>query len=338
MGIFMAGQNQTSFSYESGTYGVTSGSNQWIGLVQGFEPDDTENIQRIRYHGTASRNVSVSTPGVKNYGANFDFYPQDLRMLLFALGNGSDSLTGSPVFYSHVITQLESNTQSPVVSGPRCPFTSFGLESAQQFNPTGLNFIRTYKGNVVNTYTLAKTDNSAPLLCSVGVIAKTRDFSSGAPTFGALTPITRRPHAPFDSLIHLSSGTIMDAKTWSYSMKNNFDRDGAHVTNGSREITTPKATEREHEFSMTMDGDSKEATRLYGLYVSGGLSTINGAIEIRNYGNTASGTSFITMSGCDIDNFTAPNPIEGIDEWELTLIPKSVSAVVQDATIKYLPF
>ena len=53
---------------------------------------------------------------------------------------------------------------------------------------------------------------------------------------------------------------------------------------------------------------------------------------------SASGTGFITMSGCAITEFSAPNPVEGVDEWSLTLVPTSVDALIQDSTMKYLPW
>lgn len=334
LGIYQAGKNQTSFGYESGTYGgAVSGAAQWIGLVQDFAPDDNQNIQRIRYHGTDSRNVSKSVEGAEDYGGEVTFYPQDFKMLMFALGNITDTTTGSPTFYTHTISELNSCEIAPMTSGARCPFTSFTLESVQQCNPTGGNFGRTYKGCNVVSYTLSKGDASEPLTCTVGFIAQDMTFASGAPALDP-TALTRRPYIPSDTLVHLPSGNRLDVKTWDFNLNNTVDRDSAHVCNGSRVIAAPTATEREYEFSFTMDGTSAEAARLYGIWKSGGQVENNLLLAIENFGGT-SGTSIITMSGCDIDAFDAPNPVEGIDEWSLTVIPKTVSAVVQDQILKY---
>ena len=337
MGRFLAGKNQTSFQFESGTYGTVSGATQWPGEVQGFDPSDTENIQRIRYHGTNTRNLAKSVPGVKDYGFTFEQFPQHFKFLMLALGNCSDTTTGSPTYYSHVLTQLTSCEQSPVVSGPKCPFTSFSMESAQQCNPTGGNLNRLYNGCNVNSYTLAKTDNSAPLVETVEVLAQSRTFSSGAPTFTSLTEITRRPHAPFDSILHFPSGTSMDAKTWEFNYGNNFDKDGSHVSNGSRNPNAAAATETNITVSWAMDGDSAHAARLFGLFENGGLSQENVAIQVNNYGNAASGMAWITVSGCDVE-MTAPNPTEGVDEWSISLTGQVADAIVQDSIIKYLPW
>jgi len=337
MGRYAGNQNVTSFKYESGTYANVSGSVQWIGLVQNFTSDDTENVQEIRYHGTNSRSVAKSLPGAENFGGTIDFYPQDMRFLFFGLGNGSDSGTGSPAYYSHVVTELNSATQSPVVSGTRNPFTSFSIESIQQFNPTGLNFIRTYIGCNVEKFSLSKRDNSLPLMCSFTFIAQTRTFNSGA-GYAAPTENTDMPYLPYMALVHVPSGTMLDYKTFDFSFTNKMDRDNAHVGNGSRVIVPPVATERDYTFTFTVDGDSSQAARLYGLYVSGGLTSVNAAIQLNKFGNTASGVSFITMSGCDIVGFDAPNPIEGVNEWSLTLTPHVVDGLMQDDVVKYLPW
>lgn len=334
MGRITAGRNISSFKYESGTYGSVTGTAQWVGLVQNFVPDDTENVQSIRYHGTTTRNVDLFTPGASDYGGEVTFYPQDFKMLMFAMGNIADTTTGSPAYYTHTITELAGCTQAPMTSGTKHPFTSFSFESSQ-FCISGQSLIRTYNGCVADSFTLAKDDNSSPLSCGVSFIAQNMTHGSIAPTFGEPTESTRRPYAPFDSIIHLPSGTKIDAKTWSFSLNNNFDRDGAHVANGSRVITSPSPTERGYEFSVTIDAESTEATRLYSAYKSGGNLTLNAALELRNYGVAASGVTFITMSGAAVTGFDAPNPVEGINEWNITLVPKVCDAVVQDATELY---
>jgi hypothetical protein len=334
MAELLAGNNVTSFAYESGLYGETSGTAQWIGLVTNFDSDDTENVQRVRYHGTGDRNVAASLPGARDYSPVVEFYPQDFKFLMFALGTGSDLLTGSPAYYTHLLNELNLGSANPMTSGTRNPFLSFALENAQQHVPGG-NLVRTYRGCVVNSYTLAKTDNSEPLMCTAECLAQSLTPSSGSPTFGAPVENTRRPHAPFDSRIHLPSGTLLDAKTWEFSINNNFDRDGAHICNGSREIASPSPTERDYGLVVTVPAQSAEAMRLNGLARSGGSLTENAALEIINYGKSASGLAWIALSGCDVD-IKAPSPVEGINEWELILTPKSCNAIIQDDTEKYL--
>jgi len=336
MGRLVAGQNVTSWKYESGLYASPSGTSaQWVGLVQSFDPgNDTENIQRLRYHGTNTRNVDVSTIGARDYGGTFEFFPQDWKFMMFALGSIGDGATAGGV-YTHYIGELNSDDLAPMTSGTENPFTSFGIESTQQFNDTGENLGRTYKGGVVNSMTLSKTDASAPLSCSVDFVAKERVFTSGAVTFGAPTENTIRPFVPSDSLVHLPSGTKLDVNTWEFVVNNNFDTDGAHVCNGSREITAPTATERDYTLTITMPAESSQAGRLFEMYNSGGAISNNAGIAITNQYGSTSGTSWIALSGCDVDSFNAPNPVEGVNEWELTLIPKSAHMTAQDTTAKY---
>ena len=147
-------------------------------------------------------------------------------------------------------------------------------------------------------------------------------------------------HRPFvwsDSIVHFPSGTTdLDVKSWEFNIENNFNRDSAHVCNGSRIIVAPKAENRDYSFTITMDGNSTKAAELYGKWKSGGQIESNAAIQINSPYGTASGVNFITMSGCDVDAFDAPNPTEGTDEWSLTLIPKECSAEIRDQIEKYL--
>jgi len=334
MGIYQAGNNKTGWAYESGTYGAAlSGAAQWPGLVQDFVPADTQNPQKIRYHGTNSRNFSKFTPGVQDYGGEMTAFPQDFKFLMFVLGNGSDTLTGSPTYYSHVLSELNADDIAPMTSGARNPFTSFQFESIQHFG-TGLNLGRLYKGCCVNSYGLSRGDSSEPLTQTMSFVAQDMDFHSGDGT-AITTAATRRPYLPSDCLLQIPSGTFIEAKTWDFTVNNNFDVDSAHVTNGSRVIASPTATERDYEFSLTMDGQSSQANALYGKWKSGGDTTVNALLVLQNYGNAASGITSISMSGCDIETFDAPNPVEGIDEWSLTLIPRVVTVLAQDETVKY---
>lgn len=335
MGIYGADQNKTSRGYESGTYGsvIAGETGQWIGFVQDFSPDDNQNIQRIRYHGTETRSVNKSIEGAEDYGGTVEYYPADLRGLMFALGNCADTTTGSPAYYTHTISQLNNNDQNPFTSGVRNPFSSYQVESIQQFNPTGLNFGRLYKGCVTNSFTLS-AEQGLPITASEEFYAQDMVPFSGAGSFAPSEP-TRRPYIWSDSLVSFPSGTSPDCKTWELVVGNNFNRENAHVCNGSRVMSAPKAEGMDDTLTITMDGESSKAMQLYGIWKSGGLIENNGGILLNNFGGT-SGATWIALSGCDIDAFDAPNPSEGTDEWSLTIIPKNVSAIVQDQTVKYL--
>ena len=332
MGKILAGKNESGFYYESGTYGVISGATQWIGLVQNFAPSDSQNIQRLRYHGTSSRNWGKSINGVESYGGNVEYYPQDLKFAMFALGSIYDqSGTALGGVYNHAISELPSCIPNTMTTLPGSPFMSFGLVSTQECNAAN-SLTRTYGGCMVDNWTIAKSDNSSPISCNFDYVAQSLAFTSGVLT-GATEP-SRNPMIPSESVVYLPSGTQMDAKTWSFSVANNIDRDGAYVSNGSRTIKQPTPTERDYTFDMTMDAESSEAARLYGKWKSGGDISINAGLLINHLGGT-SGANWFSMSGCIIDSFDAPNPVEGIDEWSLSIIPKTVQISAADTTEKY---
>lgn len=333
MGRLNSGENITYWTYESGTYATQSGTGEWLGLVTNFEPADSEGVIIDRHHGTATRNADTYIPGPRNNGGTVTFRPQDFRMLMFALGTGSDSIVGSPAYYSHVLSELESDTAPYATSGTNTPFASFVLETGQIY-ATGANLVRKYAGCCVDTLTLTSTPGE-PLSVAVDFIAQSCTFSSGAMTLTASDPATR-PYLWSDTQVHFPSGTKLDVKTWELMINNNIDRDGAHICNGSRVISVPHPTERGYSLTLTMDGESTQAARIYGLYQSGGNAVEHAGINIFNiHGNSSSGNSWIALSGCVINDMVAPNPVEGINEWSLTLLPKSSDALIEDDTVLY---
>jgi len=335
MGIMGADLNRTAMAYESGSYGNATGTGFWPGRVQNFNPsDDSQGVQRLRYHNGTSRNVSKSIIGDENYGGVLDFFPDDWKMLMYTLGNGSDTTTGSPAYYTHTLSELNSDDSNPFTSGTRNPFSSFALESSQMF-ATDSNLVRLYGGCVVDSLKIT-ADQNTPIVCSASIKAQSMTYDSGAPVYTVAEP-TGRPQITSDTEIHLPSGTAMPFKSWNLTINNGFARDKAHICNGSRVMAAPKPENRGYVFNAIMDAESTQAKRLYGIWKSGGDVQINGAIKIKSrYGNTASGTHWITMSGCDIDDFQAPNPMEGTNEWNLTLIPTAIDGTIQDQTEKYL--
>lgn len=332
MGKILAGKNETVFYYESGTYGNTSGAEQWIGLVQNVTPTNSQNVQRLRYHGNSTRNWSKAVNGVEMYGGTVDYYPQDFKFAMFAMGSIYDqSGTALGGVYNHHIAELPSCTMNGMTTLPGSPFISFGLTTTQECND-GNSLARIHKGCMVDSWRIAKTDNSLPISCSFDYVAQSETFSSGL--IAAATEPSRNPYIPADAVVHLPSGTMMDAKSWSFQVSNNIDRDGAYVSNGSRTVKQPTPTERDYTFDFTMDAESSEAARLYGIYKSGGDVTINAGLLV-NYLGGVSGANWIAMSGCIIDNFQAPNPVEGINEWSITVIPETVNIEAADTTQKY---
>lgn len=334
MARLLGNQNSTFLSFESGAYGTTLDTGIWPGCVNNFEPDDTQNVIKKRCQGNSTRKLNSFINTKEDNGGTLTYNPQDWRMLAFALGKNVDTDPGSPAFYTHTLTQLESNEISYHASGTPTIFNSFGLETAQRFNPTGGNLTNYYKGCVVNQLTISSTQGDL-IECTAEIFASTNAYSSGAMTLSA-ADVSNRVFIYADTQIHYPSGTLVDTKTWELVINNNFDRDGAHVHNGSKNIIAPQAQEADNTLTFTMDAESTLAPVLYANWKSGGDVTENAMILINNvHGVGASGTSSISCSGCLIDEFSKPSPAEGINEWSLTLIPKNVTAVIEDDVEKY---
>lgn len=333
IGIIPANKNKTYFTYESGTYGSPSGAGEWAGLVDNVDTDNSEGVTEQRYHGMNTRNPSMFIPGVRDYGGTLSYKVQDFRFLMFALGNNTDAATGSPAFFTHTIAELEPGNPNPMTSGATAPFMSFGLESAQEF-ATGACLTTYWKGAMVDSFTLS-ANSREPLQASVGFISQDCVWSSGLSTL-TNGGVTRRPYMWSDTLVNIPSGTAIAVENWELSINNNIARDEAHICNGSREITTPVALERAESLSLTMPAESTQAAALYGLYKSGGNAVQHFGIKINNvHGNAASGISWICGSNAYVKEFNKPNPAEGVNKWELVLVPKSLSAIIQDDVVKY---
>ncbi len=330
MARFISDQNQLGFLYESGTYGTASGTNHWIGLVQNSVPAESTGIIQTRYTGTGDRNVDALINGPLDFPGTFTYFPQDWKFLVFAMGSNVDA--GSPSPFSHTISeQNNASISNAFTSGPLNPWLSFTLEEAQQDNPTGLNFIRTFNGCVVDSMTISASQGEIYTV-EVNYIAQTATFTSGAVT--SLTETTTRPFLWSDTQLHIPSGTVYDALLdLSWTINNNML--APHYLNGSREISVPVPENREYELSVTFHGTSQRTKTLYETNFLGG-SLFNAMLEVTAAeAGAGSRDMFMVMSGCKILSMDAPSPMEGTNEQSITIILSKCSAVANDLVEKY---
>jgi len=329
MGRYVADQNKNVMMFESGTYGTTSGTGQWLGLVTNLEPNESTNVINLRYTSTGNRNVSKFVQTAKDYAPTITFHPQDWRLLGYTLGSIVDG--GSPSPYTHAMVETNSNVGNAYTSGVANPFLSFTIENAKQFNPTGLNHVKTFKGCMVNTYTLNATEGGI-LEAEVSTIAREMEYSSGATT--AVSESTTVPYKWSDCFWTLPSGAALNfIRDWGITINNNLN--APHYNNGSQEIGTPIPENRDYEITMTADADSGKAKTFYDQYYQGG-STFNMLLTI----SAAAGSqeAFLTFSGCTLTDMPDPTANEGINQWSLTIAPQKASVTVNDLTYKYNPW
>ncbi len=327
---YLADQNQLAFFYESGTYAsvYTSGTNMacgsrsWIGLVQNHTPDEGAGVVPIRYQGSTDRNVDTFSNGPLDFTGTFTYYPQDWKFLGFAIGSVSEGITGS-----HTITEANSDDSNYAI--PTQILSSFSLEDSKKTPAvaTGSNFIRTFKGCMVDTYGLTM---SAGELASVeiGYMAQNVDFSSGLVTAisGTVNDALKAqtPYTWSDISVHIPSGTALtNCIDFSLTINNNLE--ARFPLNGSRTIEIPIPVNRDYEVSSTFIMDAVNAETLYKQYYIGG-SIFNAMVKIE----ASAGSAYIIMSGCKITDMEVPSPVEGLHEQTATIVPQHISATIYD--------
>lgn len=328
MGIFVSDRNAVGFFYESGLYANTSGALQWVGQVQDATPDPSVNRIVNRYQGTDSRNVDQFNLGPEDFTASLTYNPQDWKMLVFALGSNVDA--GSPSPYTHTISESENGEGNAFTSGTRCPFMSFGLEVAQKTSTANQNFIRTLKGCNVDTFTITATPGEN-ISCSMDIVAQSNTVSSGAAS--ALTPATTRSFLWDDTSVSIAGTDVENNLSTEFSIANNID--SKHFNNGSKVIDSPTFGNRDYTLTITTEGNSLQSASYYDQYFLGG-STFNAQFKV--FAVTGSRDMTLTMSGCSMIDYDAPNPLEGTDEHVLTIQPQTVDVLVNDTIENYNPW
>ncbi|MHA1402013.1 MAG: phage tail tube protein [Candidatus Heimdallarchaeaceae archaeon] len=328
-------QNQVVFFYESGTFGapLTSGSRAsglWIGLVTEHTPTENENHITIRYAGTSDRNFGTIVQGPRDYEGTITYHPQDFRMFHFALGSCVDS--GSPSPYAHTISELNSDGSYAFNDGI---FPSFTIKDSHKSSAgDGHHQIRTYKGCRVNTLSF-NVANGEAVTCELSYIAQALEIGSKTSDIPAIyDEDTTRPYMWSDVKFHLPSGTVVkEVNELTWTINNNLER--RHYVNGSRVVQDIVPTQREYEVTLTLDENNTWGQKLYEQYWQGG-SEFNCMVEAVI--NAGSEQGFIIMSGCKITSFENPSPAEGINEYSVTITPKTCTIYSDDYIEKYNPW
>ena len=320
---YISDQNALAFIYESGTYATTSGTRQWVGMVQDHTPDESTNVIQVRYQGSTDRNVDVFEDGNLDFTGTFNYFPQDWKMLGMAIGSVSDTATAG----SHVFT--ETNSDDSIYNIPCQSLTSFTLEDSKNNCTAGSNFIRTFNGCMIDSFTSTWAQGE-PVSCEVSYMAQNSTFTSGAVT--TVTPTTTRPFMYSNALLQIPSGTVVDNATeFSFTVNNNLEV--GHYNNGSRVAKEQLPLNRDYEVSATVKMDSVNAKTFYDQYFIGG-STFNGMIQSIGAG----GSLFLVMSGCKVTDMETPSPVEGTHDQTLTIVPKTVTGTVEDNIVSYNAF
>src|SRR3990167_7316264 len=229
----------------------------------------------------------------------------------------------SPSPYTHTISEANSDNSNGEIAQQVLP--SFSVEDAQRvlIAGSGLNLIRTYKGCIVDSFSMNMAEGE-PISVEVGYTAKTVDFSSG--TIATVTAATTSPFLWEHTLINLAGTKLNTVKSSTFSIKNNLD--APHYVDNTINISTPIPKARDYEMTLNLNADSSRTNEIYNQYFIGG-STFN--VDIFSAVGSATNDILIAMSGCKLTGFSDTSATEGVVEHVLTIIPKNVSVIVDDA-------
>jgi len=323
--VFANDQGQVTLFYESGNYGVTSGPAIWPGLVNSHEPDENLNVITARYLGTAGRDVGLFIPGPRDFTGTLSYFPQDWRMLKFALGSCLDA--GSPSPFTHNYSATNTN-QGTIELGNSTSLPSFSIEDAQISTTAGSNIVRSFKGCMVDTMTLNFTQGE-PVTVDIDYVAQTVVYASGAKS--SVTANTDRPFHWGDFTFHLPSGTVInEVKGATLAINNSLL--AQHYVNGSTVIGLPIPQARDITLGIEATATQAWAKNLYDQYFLGG-STFNMIV-----GGTAvagSRTIAITLSGCTLMDMSAPSAGEGEIIYSLEVQAQNVYGL-EESTTQYM--
>lgn len=335
MARFMTDQSQVVLLLESGTYGNPLSTGHWPGMVQSHDITQDQNVIVTRFLGVGTRNVGTLEDGPEDIEGTITFFPQDWRLLGFALGSiTTTSGTSQAGNYRHVLSEQNSDVRhNAFTSGTFNPWISFTLEESRDGPTPNQNAIRTYKGCVVNTYRLT-VNQGEPVSVEVGFIAQSGSFTSGTKT--SVTAGSNRPYLWSDVNWQLPGGTsVVPVKSLTFEINNNFE--GPHYLDGSRVINVPIPGNRDYSIEVTQDMDATTIGSFVHIFYLGG-SQFNAVLDINNTANTGSHRVTITFSGCRITELSTPAEVGGIAEVTYTVVPTSVSAVAHDRLPLYTAF
>lgn len=334
MGRYINDQNKVVLLHESGTYGSTFGTGIWLGEVQELGIDDAENKLPDRFLGNLSRSVGNYVDGPFDVTGTLTTNPSDMRLLAHAIGSVTE-ISGTT--FVHNATEIDTDTiQNPFISGTSdstTPF-SFTMEDSKQTPGTGVDFIRTINGAVINALTLTATQGEKVSM-EVDYIGQNLTFSSGATT--AVTADTRRPYLWSDCRLTVAGEVIDTAKEVALNINQNIE--APHYVNGSRVIGEPFPQNRDYTLTVTADLTSDTAKTLYEQFWKGG-STLNWEFDL-NADTTGSQHATIFVSGATITSMDIPSVNEGVNEQTFEIMAGVMNFVdyVDPATVgSYNPF
>ncbi len=320
MARFLADQNKVLIQLESGTYAQASGPGIWPGQVIENAIDDAENLIETRFLGTSTRNFDTLDLGPRDVTGTLTYHPQDMRLVLWALGSVTDTSGTTSSFHRGV--EVNSDVRQNVhTSGTFNPSKSWTIEDSKQSVATGRNFVRTVNGVVPNTVTISATQGEK-VTVEYNYIGQTLVFGSGATT-ALVEKTTPRSYLWSDGIVTVAGSEVNTAKEVSLEINQNLS--APHYTTGSRDISVPVLGNRDYTLTVGWDVEGTLSANFYDKHYKAGLA-FNSIWDL-NADTTGSQHIQFVMSGCKIMSMTNPSTNEGTTEGEIVIKPETISAI-----------
>lgn len=285
------------------TFGVSPATgHKWPGIVESFEPSESNNIDTRRSIGV--RGPFMLRHGAKGVEASLEVALQNARMIYAALGVTTDA--GTAGAYTHAIR--------PAKAGEILP--SFTVQLAD----ANLGTVHNYKGGKVDTLTITAAVEEAVTM-SADMIFK---GSEQVGTAAAVVPAELDNYFMFyEGVLTINGVPATNVTEFEVEISNNLE--GRHGLAGSREFQRIEEGNLEITSSLTLDMTDNDQ---YSAFVDGDEIAV--VLTLQDVAD-ADHKMVITLTGGMYDSNDAGVSAEDLREQDLELIFKDISVNVTDA-------
>ena len=192
---YIVGGWQISYGKETTPYTETT-PDQWIGICPGGVSLKEKRPVKQYYH-SAERDPLLQSLGKYVYPFSFEYYPQNGKFLVMALGSVTDSGSGP---YTHTIDVAD---QLP----------TFTFEAAIP----GANFVRRYIGSKIDKITVTASEDDDLKIAIEAHCASIAKYTSAT----SVTQDTTQPYKFEQLTFTLNAATVAIVKSFSWGLANN---------------------------------------------------------------------------------------------------------------------
>lgn len=305
----MAGQahgydNTVVIGTES-TYGTAPTIFNWAGIVESFEPEESNN--------TDSRmSVGVRAPlmlrhGAKEVDGSMSVALQNARLIAYALGKVSTTGDGSTTPYTHTITTIGRGEELPSLT-------------VQNHNVL-LGFTRNYVGGKVDTLTITASAEEAVMMESEILFSHVEDTG--------ITPATVTAELDnyfmfYEGAVKVNNTSVADVSEFELEIANGLERRFTLNASGDGRPTRIEEGNLEITASLTMDFTNRTQ---WDIFKSG--DNIEVELTLQDV-NDANHSITITLTGGLYDTNALSVGAEDLQEQELEAIFTGVTVTAVD--------